>query len=176
MYEKLQELMLYIAQKSQDDPAFGALKLNKILFFIDFEAYGAWGHPVSYATYVHRRLGPAPYELMPAQNGLLSSSRAAISEVEYFGKPQKRLVPLVEPNMSLFNEAERKLIDDAINAFKGFNGTAASDWTHTLLPWLDTTEGEEIPLFTTFVLNKEPITQEDINWGVAELQKIKGHV
>jgi len=45
--EKFRELILYIARKSEDDPKFGAVKLNKILFFSDFAAFRAFGKIVS---------------------------------------------------------------------------------------------------------------------------------
>lgn len=36
---RLAELILYIAEKCERDPNFGATKLNKILTFADFSAY-----------------------------------------------------------------------------------------------------------------------------------------
>jgi len=33
---KFKELILYVADKCSDDPDFGAVKLNKILFYSDF--------------------------------------------------------------------------------------------------------------------------------------------
>jgi hypothetical protein len=37
--KKLQELILYVAKMSEGDPAFGAIKLNKLLFYSDFRAF-----------------------------------------------------------------------------------------------------------------------------------------
>ena len=36
--ERLGELILYVADKCADDPRFGATKLNKILWWSDFQA------------------------------------------------------------------------------------------------------------------------------------------
>src|ERR1700690_2214018 len=129
MLEKLKELILYIAAKSQDDDAFGAIKLNKILFTADFFAFGLWGKPITEAVYVHRPLGPAPQELLAARDGLIADKSAALQTREYFGHQQIRVVPLRDPNMTLFTEAERKLIDDVIGSLKHFNGTGVSEWT-----------------------------------------------
>lgn len=41
-WEKLRELMLYLAIKCESDPRFGAVKLNKLMFVIDVSAYLAW--------------------------------------------------------------------------------------------------------------------------------------
>ena len=44
---KLRELVLYIAVLSEGDPAFGKVKLNKLLFFADFTAYLSFGKPIT---------------------------------------------------------------------------------------------------------------------------------
>ncbi len=41
--KKFAELILYVSQKSTFDSTFGSTKLNKILYFSDFLAYGKLG-------------------------------------------------------------------------------------------------------------------------------------
>ena len=41
---KFRELILYVARRSEDDKYFGAVKLNKILYFSDFNAYRELGN------------------------------------------------------------------------------------------------------------------------------------
>ena len=43
---KLKELMLYVADKCSQDPNFGATKLNKILWWANFLAFGKIRKPV----------------------------------------------------------------------------------------------------------------------------------
>src|SRR6266487_3415423 len=45
--EKLRELILHICIRSEDDEAFGAVKLNKLLFFSDFHAFLRLGKPIT---------------------------------------------------------------------------------------------------------------------------------
>lgn len=52
--------MLYIAKRSLTDPYFGYVKLNKILFYADFVAYGELGKPITGATYIRNLYGPTP--------------------------------------------------------------------------------------------------------------------
>ena len=114
---ELSELILYIASKSQDDPNYGAIKLNKILFAIDFFAYGILGRPVTEATYIRQEHGPTPEPglFMHERDQLIASKRANIQVQLHFGKEQKRIIALDIPDMSLFSEAERSLIDDIIH-------------------------------------------------------------
>ena len=45
--EKFRELLVYVSKKCEDDPTFGAVKLNKILYYADFAAYRQGGKPIT---------------------------------------------------------------------------------------------------------------------------------
>jgi hypothetical protein len=170
---KTGELILYIASKSQDDPSFGIIKLNKILFAIDFFAYGLWGHSITQATYIRLEQGPAPRDLPDIREELIAGGRAAIQNKKYFGGEQKRLVALTEPDMSDFTQDERGLIDDLIHELKGFNATQLSEWTHSLRPWLAAQEHEEIPYYTVFAMTSTSVSREGLNWGARRLKELR---
>src|SRR5438445_9957452 len=63
--EKLRELILLISEWSQRDPKFGAIKLNKLLFYCDFSAYLTYGTPITRQEYFALEKGPAPRRLKP---------------------------------------------------------------------------------------------------------------
>ncbi len=170
---KLGELILYIASKSQDDPAFGTAKLNKILFTVDFFTYGILGHSLTNATYIRLEYSPSPRELNDVRDQLISEGRAAVQTGSYIGKPQKRLVALAAPDMSLFSAEERALVDDLINELKPLNATQFSTWTHTLSPWLSATDYEEIPYNTVFVMKNEPASREAMIWAINRLEELR---
>ena len=174
--KKLKELILYLASESREDNTFGATKLNKLLFLIDFQAYALWGTSVTNAKYIRRQFGPVPKDLLIARDELRNEGRLDIEERERFGKVLKRIVPLKNPDLSLFSKDELDLVKEVLNECERLNGTELSDWTHTLRPYLDAEDGEEIPYFTTFVLKDVPISQSDITWGqsrVAELRALE---
>ena len=75
---KLKELSLYIAEKSKNDPHFGATKLNKILFAGDFFFYGASGNAITDAEYTHRENGPVPKRMPAILDTLQTEGRAKI--------------------------------------------------------------------------------------------------
>ena len=50
--QKFKELVIYIAGRCESDPYFGAVKLNKLLFFSDFFAYAKLGNPITGAEYM----------------------------------------------------------------------------------------------------------------------------
>src|ERR1041384_212988 len=96
---KFRELVLYIADRCQDDPRFGATKLNKILFYADFLHYGESGTPLTGATYRKLEHGPAPKQLLPTQTKLVSDGSAALSKRERYGYVQKRIVALRDADL-----------------------------------------------------------------------------
>ena len=49
---KLRELVVLVANKSEGDPHFGAVKLNKILYYAEFQAFRILGSPIAGATYI----------------------------------------------------------------------------------------------------------------------------
>ncbi|MBM4416381.1 MAG: DUF4065 domain-containing protein [Chloroflexi bacterium] len=78
---RFKEVLLYIAQSSENDPRFGATKLNKILYFSDFKAFATLGDFITGATYQRLDRGPAPHELR-----LLNASQvSALSHLEIGG-------------------------------------------------------------------------------------------
>jgi uncharacterized phage-associated protein len=170
---KFGELMLYIASQSLADRAFGATKLNKIMFAIDFSAFGLWGHSVTDADYVRLEHGPAPQGLPEVRDELVAEGRAAIQTREYYGKIQQRLVALTDPDMSIFTEKERRLIDDVIDALKSLNATQLSDWTHAMAPWLSAKENETIPYYTVFTMLETPKDRAGMEWAEKRLEERK---
>ena len=64
------ELMLYISQKSKDDPKFGATKLNKLLFYSDFLAYANLGDSITGFEYQKLEHSPGPRRIMAIRRNL----------------------------------------------------------------------------------------------------------
>jgi hypothetical protein len=174
MDKKLKELILYIAEKCKDDASFGATKLNKILFISDFNCFGLSGHSITDSKYMHKPNGPVAKRTLPAIHALIEEGRAKEVEDTYFGHVRRRVVPLTGSNTSMFSEDELSLVEDAIEKTRYLTATELSQWTHTLIPWLITTEGEEIPYSSVFVINDLPVESEGIRWArkrLAELER-----
>src|SRR5688572_1912439 len=58
--ERLRELMLFIAERCLNDPTFGAVKLNRILFLADFISFARYGEPITGTPYRKLPSGPVP--------------------------------------------------------------------------------------------------------------------
>lgn len=160
--DKFKELVLYIAEKCMDDPTCGATKLNKILYFADFYAYGESGVPITGATYGKLPRGPAPRQLVSVREELSNTGDICMRKDIYHGYPQERMIPIRETNLDLFTAKEIALVDDIIQKLWGINAANISDYTHRLAGWRIAEDGDDIPYESVF-LSDEGLTEDDIN-------------
>lgn len=158
---KFEELLLFIAEESVDDPNFGKTKLNKVLYYVDFLAYGAFGQPVTGAEYQRRPYGPVPRQITEARQRLVARGDAVVEVLERFGRRQERLTPRRSADRSMFTEDEQHLVVDVIKQLWDKSAVEASDISHRELGWKLAKDRETIPYSTVF-LSGEPITDDDV--------------
>lgn len=157
---KLKELILYVADRCEADPTFGAVKLNKILFYADFLAFASTGKPITGVEYEKMQLGPVPSALQQASASLIAEGGLARQRKDRFGHAQIRFVALRVPDLSLFTGAEIALVDEVIEALRGVNAAEASGLSHLEHGWQLANLREPIPYETVFLSN-EPATEAD---------------
>src|ERR1051325_3997789 len=89
--------------------------------------------------------GPAPRALIPTTKKMESRKEIAYREQNYYGKTQKRLVPLRDPDLSQFTAEEVDLVDKIISEFWGMNAAEMSNASHKFIGWELAEIGEDIP-------------------------------
>lgn len=171
--DRLKELIVYIAERCKDDPRFGAIKLNKILYYADTGAYLRLGKPITEATYQHLPEGPAPRELLIAQRELLDDGAVGQEQRVYYNHVQKPLVARRGPDLSHFDQSELDIVDEVIKDLWNMNGKEASDRTHQEWGWRLTADGDEIPYRMSW-LSPEPLTQEQLEIGLDLWEELQG--
>lgn len=163
--EKFRELLLYVAAQCACLPKFGKTKLNKILFFSDFLAFGKLGHPITGATYRRDTYGPVPKQ-GPTVMADLAKNREADFEYRGFGpRRQHRLVVLREPNLESFTGEEIAIVHAVIAGLEDHTAKEASLLSHHReRGWQIAANGEDIPYSTVFV-STEPPSVDDVKWA-----------
>lgn len=163
---KLRELMLYIANRSIDDPWMGATKLNKVLFRCDFGAYLTLGESITGHPYFRLPQGPAPRYLLPVRDSLIKEGAVDL-RAEDLGpdrKPLERLVPLREANTSVFTKEQLAFIDGVIEGAWMDTGTDMANETHLMVGWRVAAHKEVIPYETALIADRA--TPADIERGM----------
>jgi hypothetical protein len=158
--KKLTELILLIAEWSQADPKFGAIKLNKLLFHCDFSAFLTFGNPITGQDYFALPQGPAPKRLKPITEKMKQREELAYQNVPYHGYTQQRPCALRTADVSAFTPQEVKLIHQTVHKFWTMSATEISDHSHLFLGWKVAREGEVIPYSTALVGRRQPTEQE----------------
>ena len=158
--EKLRELILYIADLSSQDIHFGAIKLNKLLFYADFLAYQRFGQSITGQEYQALPQGPAPRRLKPILERMQRNGDLRIQPTRRFNRIQKRPVVGRGADLSKFSNEERDLIRETIARFWNMNATQISEESHMFLGWQLASEGETIPYSSVLIGNRKPTERE----------------
>ena len=165
--DKFVELLLYVAKSLKDDPAGGAVKLNKVLFFAEFAHVRAHGRPITGAEFQKLRHGPAPRRLVPVRDELLAAGQARVELGTYLGYRQDRLVPLREPDLEALTSEELEIVDQVLHELRGRTGAEASDLSHEEMGFRLVEEGETIPFTTAYL--RPPVVSERMRRHAAKL-------
>jgi hypothetical protein len=153
---KLGELILLVAELSQDDPAFGDVKLNKLLFFSDFLAFTNLGRAITGVDYFKLEHGPAPRRMLPVRAELVRRG-AVRTEQRGVAYPRTVTVPLRPANRRLFSRRELDLVAEVVELFDHADATTISDISHRVSAgWNLVGLKEAIPYETALIVTEPP--------------------
>lgn len=158
--ERLQELMLFIADRCEDDPNFGVTKLNKILYYCDFLAFAKLGEPITGISYNKLPFGPVPTAAQIVRDKMRQDGEIVITQEGSVSFRLSRVVPVREANLSLFTGPQVALIDSVIEAVEGANARRLTDITHGNA-WKVLSYNDVVPYEFVFI-SDDPYTEADI--------------
>jgi len=162
--DKFRELILFIAQRSEGDPAFGATKLNKLLFYADFLAYLSFGRPITGQRYQKLPKGPAPRALLPVLERMERADDIRRVQRQYYQKTQVRVLALREANLDVFTSKEIDLVTKIIHECWGKSGRHMSALSHRFRGWTLAGDGEDIPYEVALVQFQKPDQADKKHW------------
>jgi len=156
---RLKEMIVYVASKCQEDPGFGAVKLNKILFQADFRSYRLRGRPVTGAAYFRLKYGPAPRAMVPVMQELHSDDAVRTQRRIVGGREQRRPIALRPAKLHFFSGEDIAIIDDIISEMWGRSAIDVSAESHGI-QWQTRTNSDPIPYEAAY-LSDDPVTADD---------------
>ena len=157
--QRFRELMIHVSQRSERDPYFGAIKLNKILYYSDFNAFKSLGQPITGMAYFRLKFGPAPQALIPIRRELIAEGAIKIEHVLIGPFWQDRTIALREPILSYFAADELAIVDSVIADLWSQNATEVSDASHDVR-WRTLRDKDYLPYEFAFLDGE--LTKEDI--------------
>jgi hypothetical protein len=162
--KRFTELMLYINKKLSNDEYFGQIKLNKVLFFSDFTAFGRLGSTITGVEYQHLDEGPAARPMLPIQRRMQAAKILVIEPRSFYGHTQDRPISLRDPDLSEFSGEQIAIVDAWIDRLRGMTATQVSKLSHDTFGWRITKNGQTIDPRSVFIAWRAP-TAADIERG-----------
>lgn len=155
---KFKELVLMFSERSREDEGFGMVKLNKLLYRADFEAFRLLGQSITGETYEKQEYGPVARSLPIALDAL--AGRHYIEWEHPKRGDFTRDVPAAreKADETLFDAAEIVIIDRTLEELAHHGGKSVSEWSHeTSAGWRVKKIGEAIP-YSSAIINLEPLS------------------
>lgn len=176
---KLKELILYISRAYESDQEYGSTRLNKVLYFIDFEAFARFGSPVTGARYIREKRGPVPYPARGEHSAVRELTRAKELYLDQqpvqgpLSRQFTRVKPIARraPNMTAFSAQEIKLADEMIEKYRGWRAGTISKHSHQFPSWHAVPLEETIPYELIFVAEDQRFSQAEIQHGLELAQR-----
>ncbi|MFH1159678.1 MAG: type II toxin-antitoxin system antitoxin SocA domain-containing protein [bacterium] len=141
---KFKNVLLYILGRCAGKPNVGETVLYKLLYFSDFNYYELYEEHLTGAKYRKLSYGPVPQNFNTIINQMIEEGQLQRIKTAYFDKLQTRYIPLIKPDLTVINGAEKEVIDLVIEQMSDWSAAAISTYSHKDMPWLASKEGEEI--------------------------------
>ncbi|PKN01578.1 MAG: XRE family transcriptional regulator [Elusimicrobia bacterium HGW-Elusimicrobia-1] len=149
--EKFKEVLLYILSRVGGKPNVGEAVVYKLLYFIDFDFYEKFEEQLIGATYIKNHYGPTPVEFKAIVDDMIKNGEIVRVEGKYFNYPQRKYLPLREPDLTKLKDArELHHIDEVIARLGDKNATELSEYSHEDTPWLVAKENQTLDYEAVF--------------------------
>tara|TARA_B100001057_G_scaffold243772_1_gene244107 strand:- start:839 stop:1459 length:621 start_codon:yes stop_codon:yes gene_type:complete len=156
------------------DPSdLGAVKLHKVLYYLDMVMYAHQREVVTGATYRKRPNGPMADQLLFTLRDMTQAGDLKVENVNYHGFWKKEYQALVPEPEGILNSEELSMLDDVIDFVCRKNtAKSISDYSHAL-PWEMADMGGEIPYHTAmllFPMQPSPEAFDAAEQGMSEVE------
>ena len=158
--KRLRELILHIVELSREDHRFGVTKLNKILYFCDFTAFGKLGKSITGISYEKYPYGPVPAGVENTRRRMVRDDDMFLPSEGYGALGIQHFVARRPANLDLFSGPEVALVDNIVRTLSEATGSQLRDISHGKA-WQAVEMYQSIPYEAAFLSN-EPYTDEDI--------------
>lgn len=135
--KKYQNAILYLCRKLKGELR-GKKKLAKLLYFVDFDLYEKEQRSLTGDVYKAYPKGPLPTHLNVVLAGMEKAGALRVTQVKEWGEdyaPTEIYKSVTEPDMSVFDTGEIKMLDRVIRRYGRLNGEQLSQLAHAEAPF-----------------------------------------
>jgi uncharacterized phage-associated protein len=169
--EKLKSVVHYVC--SQCEPhELGNVKLHKILYFADMLHFMATDKPLTGVDYLKQQFGPVARHLSSILAELVREKKLQINERDYFGFKKKDYIAVKSQAATPLSNSEINLLNEVIDFVCARTAKEISELSHDIA-WRLADIGERIPYAAVLGMEPVAITQEDVEFAVAEAERLR---
>ena len=161
---KLKALVHYIIANSEPS-RLGAIRLNKIMFFVDSLAFRTDGQTVTGETYIKRQHGPVPQHILAILGELEEEKAIVIRNRDRFGNTLREFMSMEEADTTALSDREISFAESVrAHICEEHTANSISQLTHDQV-WAAANMGEIIPMTATLTAWPGEITAEIMGWA-----------
>lgn len=150
--KKYKNAVLYLCRKLGGEVR-GKKKLAKLLYFADFDLYEKRQKSITGDVYKAYPKGPLPVGLNEILGELIEKKAIKTETVQEWGEeyaPTEIYKNVSEPDMSIFNQEEIKILDRVVRHYGHLNGEQLAELSHVEAPYTAARPYEEVPYEFTY--------------------------
>lgn len=177
-FAKLVEVIHYICDKAASAPEeLDQIKLNKILWYSDAQAYMTKGSPITRERYIKKPFGPVARRNRLAvedleHRGILRRGRSASGSG--FWNTHFDVIENYDIGSAELTTDEREVIDKVYSmVIDGHTSMTISERSHGEI-WQLADNGEDLPLFTVFAETLGEVSDKHMVLAREGLEKLEG--
>ena len=164
--DKFIEAVLYIGERSENDPYFGVSKLARLLYYSDCGAYSLLGKPITGTTYLHFPHGPYPENWYQARMEMEQSGAITVLRDSHAqGYHRYGLLTNRPANREILAPEEMEEIDAQMERFADYSAAAIEDYSQYEAAWLATEDGQPMS-YELAGWTAPPLSQNSIRHGL----------
>ena len=147
--EKYKEAIIYLCSHLNNEVR-GKKKLAKLLYFVDFDLFESEEKVLTGDVYKAFPMGPFPQTMEQITSELEQENAISIETIETIESildynPTEVYKCKRQPDISIFESDEIKILDRVIKKYGHLNGKQLEDLTHAEAPYVGTEAFQEIP-------------------------------
>ena len=149
--KKYQNAVLYFCRKLKGEVR-GKKKLAKLLYFADFDFYEKNQKSITGDDYIALPMGPVPSALEKITSEMVKRNMLGVDQVEEIKgyNPTEVYRCITEPDLSVFNDEERRMFDRIVVKYGHLNGKQLEELSHSEAPYVGTELKQRIPYELSF--------------------------
>lgn len=149
--KKYQNAILYLCSKLKGEIR-GKKKLAKLLYFVDFDLYEKNQKVITGEKYFAYPMGPFPETLEKITGEMVENKMLNVRQDEGVNgyNPTEVYKCLVDPDLSIFDEEEKKMLDRIVLKYGNLTGKQLEELSHAEAPYIGTELKKEIPYELAF--------------------------